>query len=99
MIIKSVLSQCRNSSGSNRTIVFETTFNYSHARIKSGYESDATRFEMYCLLQSYMNFSQSLSFFLFFFCFFLQKFSTQSVSPKLFNYSMCVPQIIYVTHI
>ena len=60
VIVKSVLGQSRNCSGSNRTIVFKPTFNCSHPRIKSGYESDATRFEMYRLLQIYLNFNKSL---------------------------------------
>ena len=80
VMVKSVLSQCRNSSGSNRTIVFETTFNCSHACIKSGYELDATRFEMYCLLQIYKNLSESLLVMHVFLGY--HKFSTQSVSPQ-----------------
>ena len=81
VIVKSVLNQSRKSSGSNWTIVLETTFNCSHARIKSGYESFG-----YCLLQIYMNFSESLLANIFL-----------GITNLVLN--LCLPKIIYVTHI
>ena len=82
VIVKSVLSQSRISSGSNRTTVFKTMFNCSHA---VGYELNATRFEMYCLSQSYMNFSESLLVNIFW------------VSQT--KYSICVPKIIQLLNV